>query len=139
MSHHQEEMVPIELASPRWGESSYHCRRYNTSPDPNDRKGGRAEYKKSNTSTPDTGYADELGRRLQRLPSLASDSDDYKLMSRSRSKSPSAAIATQRSKSPSATATATQHKCLSKSPLARHDETSQNNDHHHDNDDEKKS
>lgn len=126
MSHHQEEIVPcIELASPRRSESSYHYRRYNTSPDPpcNDIRRGRAEYKKSNTSTPATVHAEERGRRhRQRLSSLTSDSDYYKLMSCSRSKSPSAAIATQRSKS----------------PLAKHDQTSQNNDHTHDDNNEKK-
>ena len=129
MSHHQEEIVPsIELASPRRSESSYHYRRYNTTPDPpcNDIRGGRAEYKKSNTSTPETVHADERARHHQRLSSLTSDSDDYKLMSRSRSKSPSAAIATQRSKS------------CSKSPLTRYDEISQNNGLQHDDDDEKK-
>ena len=64
MSHHQEEIVPsIELASPRRSESSYHYRRYNTSPDPpcNDIRGGRAEYTKSNTSTLETVLADERG------------------------------------------------------------------------------
>ena len=126
MSRHHEKIVPCIKPS------SYHYRRYNTDPPCNDiRLGAIAEeYKKSNTST----HADEHERHHQRVSSLTSDSDDYKLMPRSRSKSPSpsAAIATQRSKSRSnksasatATATATRHECQGKSASA---ETSQNND-----------
>jgi hypothetical protein len=129
MSHHHEKIVPcIELASPRRSESSYHnYRQYNTtSPDPpcfDIRLGAIAE---DNTST----HADEHERHHQRLSSLTSDSDDYKLVSRSRSKSPSAAIATQRSKSRSnKSPSATRHECLGKSASA---ETSQNNDLQHD-------